>query len=242
MKRDSSSIFCNIIKEDSTTLYYRQTIGEQTFELNIKKTAVLNYYSRRANAIAELRRADSLAQARPNRDSIHAKNDSLQKTVSALTLKKDSVRPKKDTLPLKAVALKSQSDSIFLNSNYKCFYQGEVITKRDALDFMKRDTTARKEMKLARGYFAPVIPLGLGALVLAGVFVYDAVGPGDFHWVIGGGCIIAAAMAITFKHYSNVHVYKAVKLYNANRDIAVVNMPKFELGVASKGVGLCLKF
>ncbi len=270
VKRDSSVLFCKIIKEDSAAIYYRQTQGEQMMELSIKKTDVLSYYSRKANAINELRRADSLARVQQKRDTVNAKNDSLksqisslksksdslQRLLTALAVKKDSVQIKKDTMrdlkddrgctdfkigtTIDRTDYKKE-DTIFLNINYKCFYKGELITKKEALALMT-GYGSRKEMKLARSYYAPVIPLGLGALVLAGVFIYDAVGPGDFHWVMGGGSVIAAALAITFKHYSNVHIYKAVKLYNANRDVAVVNMPKFELGMASKGVGLCLKF
>jgi hypothetical protein len=107
---------------------------------------------------------------------------------------------------------------------------------------MRRDTVAYKEMQKARAYYAPVIPLGLSALALATIFVVDAVGPGNFHWIVGGSSIVATALAITFKHNCNVHLYKAVKLYNTNRDMAVTYMPKFELGAASSGIGFCLKF
>jgi hypothetical protein len=300
VKRDSSVLFCKIIKEDSAAIYYRQTQGEQMMELSIKKTDVLSYYSRKANAIAELRRADSIAQVnakkdpiqvkmdsiqakivsvfaatkdslKPKKDSLQAKNDSikaissniairsdsilkriasyqnsksdsLQKILAAITTKPDSVKPKKDSTQTKAVMVRSRSDSIFLNINYRCFYKGEPITKKEALNFMKGDTVAYKEMRKARANFAPVIPLGLGALALAGVFIYDAVADGNFHWIMGGGCIVATALAVTFKHNCKIHLYKAVKLYNANRDIAVAHIPKFELGAASNGVGLCLKF
>jgi len=242
LKRDSSVIFCNIVKEDSTTIYYRQKQGEQTMELNVRKADVLGYYSKKAQALAELRRADSLAKIQPKKDSVQLKKDIFQTQVVSTPPKKDSVLIKKDTLQQKAMVIKPTSDSIFLNANYKCFYKGELITKGEALGLMKRDTAACKEMKLARDYYAPVIPLGLGALVCASVFIYDAVSDGNFHWIVGGSGVLAAALAITFKHNCNVHLYKAVKRYNTNRDIAVAYIPKFELGIASNGIGLCLKF
>src|ERR1700739_617626 len=117
IKRDSSVIFCKIIKEDSISIYYRQSKGEQTFELNIKKTDVLNYYSRRINAINELKRTDSVAQAQVKKDSV------LPKPV-AVILPKDSIQIKKDTLPQKLSDIKPQGDIIALNTYYKCFYKG----------------------------------------------------------------------------------------------------------------------
>jgi hypothetical protein len=300
VKRDSSVIFCKIVKEDSATIYYRQKMGEQTMELNIKKVDVISYYNKRAIVQGELKRTDSLAQVKPKRDSVqvkmdsiqakivsvfaatkdplkpkkdtlqvkkdsikaissniairsdsilkriasyqNSKSDSLQKILAAITTKPDSVKPKKDTTQTKAVMVRSRSDSIFLNINYRCFYKGEQITKKEALNFMKRDTVAYKEMRKARAYYAPVIPLGIGSAILATEFIIDAVARGDFRWVVGGTCLIGAALAVTFKHNCNVHLYKAVKQYNANRDIAVTYIPKFELGAASSGIGLCLKF
>ena len=235
MKRDSSVIFCKIVQEDNTTLYYRQKKGEQMFELNIKKADVLSYFSGKANVLAEIKRADSIALVQTKRDSVKRKKDTLQTKLVAQP-------PKKDTLLQKAITIQSQGDTIILNSNYKCFYKGELITRGEALALMKGNTQAHQEMKKARANFTPVVPLYLGAVVLATVFIADAMGPGNFHWLIGGSCVIAAALAITFKHNCNIHLYQAVKLYNSSKDIAVTYIPKFELGAASNGIGLCLKF
>ena len=101
---------------------------------------------------------------------------------------------------------------------------------------------SRQEMQKARANFVPVIPLGIGAAVLAGVFITDAVSDGNFNWIVGGSSIIAAVLAITFNHNCHIHLYKAVKLYNSGRGIVITSIPKFELGMASGGVGLCLKF
>ncbi len=270
LKRDSSVIFCHIIKEDSATIYYRQKQGEQTMELNVKKADVLGYYSKKAQMLADLKRADSLAKVNAKRDTVWVTKNTLNSKTDSIRTQVVSIPTKKDTLQTKVVAsqLKKdtvkelqndsiiclltktghvidrseyQKDTILLNINYKCFYKGELITKKEALALMT-GYGSRKEMKLARSYYAPVIPLGVGAVVCAGVFIYDAVSDGNFHWVVGGSSIIAAVLAITWKHYSNIHLYKAVRLYNANRDIAVAYIPKFELGVASKDIGLCLKF
>jgi|GEM_PF-2016218 hypothetical protein len=234
VKRDSSVIFCKIIKEDNAAIYYRQNKGEQTVELNIKKADVISYYNK-AIVQNEIKRTDSLSLVKPKRDTVQIKKDTLPAKSMVITLKTDSLKPQ-------VSSSKPKVDSIFLNVNYRCFYKGEQITRKEALGFMKRDTTAYKEMQKARGNFVPVIPLGLGAAILAGVFVGDAVSNGNFHWIVGGSCVIATALAITFKHNCNVHLYKAVKQYNANRDMAIISVPKFELGAASSGVGLCLKF
>ncbi len=242
LKRDSSVIFCRIIKEDSLSIYFRQSKGEQTTESNIYKTDVLSYYNRSALIKNELNRADSLALVQAKRDSSQIKKDTIQTKVVAVTPKKDTIQIKRDTLQQKAIDLKPQGDTIALNANYKCFYRGELITRGEALALMKGNMEAYQEMKKARGYFAPVIPLGLGAAVLAGVFVADAVSNGNFHWVVGGSSVLLTAIAITLKQTCNIHIDKSVKFYNAKPGVAAANIPKFELGVASRGIGICLKF
>lgn len=235
VKRDSSVIFCHIIKEDSVSIYYRQNKGEQTFELNVKKADVLNYFSKKANALAELKRADSLAL-------VNSKKDSVKAIAYNPKPKTDSVLTKKDTLRQKVIAVIPQGDTIALNSSYKCFYKGELITRGEALKLMKSNKDAYQEMKKARGYFSPVIPLGLGAAILAGIFVGDAVSSGNFHWVVGGSSILLTAIAVTLKQTCNIHIDKSIKLFNTKPSLAGVTSSKFELSIASRGIGLCLKF
>ena len=57
IKRDSSKIFCKIIKEDSLSLYYIPSKNNQKTELSINKSEVLKYHS-------------SLAVAKTNRNKL----------------------------------------------------------------------------------------------------------------------------------------------------------------------------
>ena len=235
VKRDSSVIFCKISMVDSTTIYYRQSKGEQTIELSIPKTNIISFYKKNAPIVAETLKADTIAKIQPKIDTSQTKKDSLQPKAVVATFKKDSVQTK-------TAGLKPQGDSIFLNRSYKCFYKGELITRKEAFDLMKKDTTAQHEMKKARAYFAPVIPLGLGAAVLAGVFIGDALSGNFQWWAVGGGCVLLSAVAITCKHAFNIHIANAIKLNNTHNRLSLVGTPKYELGMASKGVGISFKF
>lgn len=235
VKRDSSVIFCKISKVDSTTIYYRQSKGEQTFELSILKTEVVNFYKKNATNMEEVKKMDTLVKALIRTDTIKVQQDTLQSKMVEEVSKKDSAQTK-------TVIIKLQSDSVFLNKNYKCFYKGEPITRKEALDLMKRDTSACKEMKKARACFAPVIPLGLGAAILAGVFIGDAISGNFKWWGVGGGTIVLSVIAISLKHACNIHIANAVKIYNTHNRLPVASIPKYELGVASGGVGISFKF
>ena len=235
VKRDSSVIFCKISMVDSTTIYYRQSKGEQIIELSIPKTNIISFYKKNAAVLAETSKENTIAKVQPKTETSQTKKDSLQPKAVVATLKKDSIQTK-------TVGLKPQGDSIFLNRNYKCFYKEELITRKEAFGLMKKDTTAQYEMKKARAYFAPVIPLGLGAAILAGVFIGDALSGNFQWWAVGGGCVLLSAVAITCKHAFNIHIANAVKIYNTHNKIGVALIPKYELGVASKGVGISFKF
>ena len=235
IKRDSSVIFCKISKVDSTTIYYRQSKGEQTFELSILKTEVVNFYKKNAANVEEVKKTDTLVKTRIRTDTIKVQQDTLQSKMVEEVSKKDSTQTK-------TVIIKPQSDSVFINKNYKCFYKGEVITRKEALDLMRKDTAAQYEMKKARACFAPVIPLGLGAAILAGVFIGDAISGNFKWWGVGGGTIVLSVIAISLKHVCNIHIANAVKIYNTHNRLPVANIPKYELGVASGGVGISFKF
>ncbi|HTA62252.1 MAG TPA: hypothetical protein VK835_07345 [Bacteroidia bacterium] len=219
--RDSLKIFCEITKEDSATIYYKQVKGDAVFNFNIKKSVVLKYYNSSAIVQNQVRQADSLALTR--------KNDSIQ------FLKELSVRAITDSTFFK-------NDSLFLKNNFY-FYHGKAITRNKVLDLMKGNDEANHEMhnaminhRVAR--FIAYLGAGLAGAGCANL-IFDKSGALAEVGVGVGMCLISIPIVqITVRK----HINKALKSYNSKLGIAGTTIPKFEIGMASRGLGVSIKF
>src|ERR1700749_4116383 len=63
--KDNFKIFCEITKEDSATIYYKQVKEGVVSNFSIKKAEVLKYYSSKAMVQSQIKKADSIAGAKP---------------------------------------------------------------------------------------------------------------------------------------------------------------------------------
>ncbi|HTA62253.1 MAG TPA: hypothetical protein VK835_07350 [Bacteroidia bacterium] len=61
IRLDSSKIFCNILKEDSSTIYFKAKKGDDVVEQSIKKLEVLSYSNSKAIVQKQIKQSDSLS-------------------------------------------------------------------------------------------------------------------------------------------------------------------------------------
>ena len=131
---------------------------------------------------------------------------------------------------------------LLLKNNFYV-YHGKAITRSEVLDLMKGNDEANNEMhtaminhRLARimAYLGGVL-VGTGGanLIFGRSGALAEIGAG-----VGLYLLSIPIVKITVKK----HIKKALNSYNSKLSVAATTIPKYEFGMASRGLGISLKF
>jgi hypothetical protein len=227
VKQDNSKVFCKVISQDSTAIYYKQDKDNINTELSINKKDVFRCFTKANGMIFENKILSPVAKVEVKKDSI-------------LTIKKDSVN-QANIIKLKRDSVLSLNDSILIKKGIY-LYHGYPIGRKGILKLMQRNTEAHDEMETAIGesYFGTITAIVGGNVAGAG-FANLILGKPHAIAELGIG-IGLGLLFIPIKFSYHKMVRKAVKLYNTKVRVANASPPTFQLDMASTGVGIALKF
>lgn len=134
------------------------------------------------------------------------------------------------------------NDSIIITKNNKIDYRGERFTKGETINLMKLNNEARHDAKKARVSRLFGTLLFIDGLFFVGDFMIGA-SYGEIYWINGVHGIVALVIAVTLQQAFHKQFTRAIKKFNTKpNNLTGTHIPKIELGLASKGIGLCLKF
>jgi len=187
IRKDSSKVFCKIIKEDSLSVYYKESRDRKHIKQSIAKSEVSKYYTS-----AET----SLEQIRQN------KTDSLK-----LEREKSSYANYK----------LMKGDTLLLNKNFQFEFKGGWLYPREVVDLMSHDKTAYEEIKKAASCseFCNGTSL-LGSMVAISILKLAAVSHlAAFYLVSAGTLVVTYLTILPAKIKFKSHARKALHLFNA---------------------------
>jgi hypothetical protein len=135
-----------------------------------------------------------------------------------------------------------KSDSIFFKERVKFTYHNQRYGNHSILKIIKNNPESLAEMKKAiRNNLFNIFSTTVAITSLAS-FAADAIAEGKPQWALVGAGIGFYALSFAFNYFYHKHTYKAVSIYNSKLKIAGETIQKFEIGMVSRGVGICFKF
>lgn len=135
-----------------------------------------------------------------------------------------------------------KSDSLLLQNNLY-IYHGKAITGSKVFDLLKGNNEAYNEMHTAMTNHRMARLLACLGGGLAGAGCANLLfGKSGALAEVGAGVGICLLTIPIVQISVKKHIKKAFKLYNSKLVVAATTIPKFEFGMASKGVGVSLKF
>ena len=233
IKQDNSTIYCKITDVDSLSVYYKQNKKGQPVDMSIKRIDVLKCYSSTSRFMFENKSNKPVISVPSAKDSSQTKIDSVQQISHAISWR-DSIKVIKEPVIAK-------NDSLFFKD--KMFmYQKKIIFRTEVFDLMEGNKEACEEMEsaLSTQRISRLVAGGSGALIGAGLanLIFEKPGAGA---EVGIGIGIAL-LCIPIQQAAYKHIRKAIKLYNSKLRMASVTNPKLQFGMASRGIGFCIRF
>jgi len=135
-----------------------------------------------------------------------------------------------------------KNDSIFYSGKKTFIYHDKKYGSFGVRKLMKDGTEAHQEMNKAIVSGGFWVFFSAASAPILGAFAADAIVEGNPRWTVLGVGIGFTGLSFAFKYFYQKHADKAVSLYNSKLKIAGTAIPKFEIGMATRGLGVSLKF
>lgn len=135
-----------------------------------------------------------------------------------------------------------KTDSIYYDGKKTFTYHNKKYSSFGVRKLMRDGTEEYIEMNRAavcKGFW---VFFSASSAPILGVFAADAIAFNNPRWPVLGVGIGCTALSFVFKYFYQKHADKAVGLYNSKIKIAGTTIPKFEIGMATRGLGVSLKF
>jgi len=190
IRQDSSKIFCKIIKEDSTTIYYKDNRKSNSLLASIAKSEVLKCYNH------------SILKNKSNvhKGSIYYSNYSLKKGDTLVLEKNNEVMFKGRFLAEHQIlGLMSHDTAAYEELNKSLIYQAQLLNYTDIR--IGGDGTFLNDLFNCNN-----------AIIIAGVIVITTATLGTIYGIKG------LRYAVKYNKYQK-HLYNAVSLFNAAHHI-----------------------
>jgi hypothetical protein len=135
-----------------------------------------------------------------------------------------------------------KTDSLFYDEKKKFTYHNMHFGNHKALILLEDNAEAHTEMKEAiNSNLGNIFSTTISISSLVGFAVYTAIENKPI-WAVGGVGVGFSVISFACGYFYHKHCYKAVSIYNSKLKVAAVRVPKFEIGMASRGLGVSIKF